>query len=139
MRADAEAGMCLRSAKQGEGSCPLRMRGRVQMTVALLVFWALEHFTNVNLSYVVEGDPRTGWVGERGLWSWRTGEVGKAGRGRVPAPGARTGTKNHPEPLKSCSSTGQDVVLMSVNNLLHFLTRLPKTYELDCQSVTMRL
>ena len=63
---DDTAGMWLRSAKQGVPlSCRI-MGGRVQMAVALLVFWALEYFTNVIMRCVVERDQRTGWVGERG-------------------------------------------------------------------------
>ena len=75
----AEAGMCPRSAKQGEGSCLLRMGGRVQTAVALLVFWALEYFTNVNLRCVVEAGQRTGRVGAGLRRCGCTGEVCKAG------------------------------------------------------------
>ena len=125
--ADDTAGMWQRSAKQGEPlSCRI-MGGRVQTTVALLVFWLLEYFTFVKLRCVVERDQRPGWVGVGGCLGGCPGEVGEAGRGRASAQGARTGTKSQPEPLKRCPSIGQDVVLMSVNNLQHFLMRLPKT------------
>ena len=49
------------------------------MTVALLVFWLLDYFTFVNIHIVAEGDPRTGWVGERGCSSRNVTEVCEAG------------------------------------------------------------
>lgn len=91
VRVDDTAGMWQRSAKQGEPlSCRI-MGGRVQMAIGLLVFWALEYFTNVNIRIVVEGDQRTGWVGAGLKRSGRTGAVCEAGRGRAVAPCARTG------------------------------------------------
>lgn len=79
MRADCEAGMWPRSAEQGEASFPHHKGGRVQTAIGLLVFWELEHFTNVNIRNVVERDQRTGRVGAGGLQAWRPDEVCEAG------------------------------------------------------------
>ena len=79
VRADSGAGAQVRSAEQGETWSLLQVRCRVQMTVALLVFWALEHFTNVNLRCVVERDQRMGRVGAGLNVSGHVPEVCKAG------------------------------------------------------------
>ena len=125
--ADSGAGARARSAKQGETRSLLQVRGRVQMTAALLVFWLLEYFTFVNFRIVVEADPRTGWVGAGGLWSWRTGEVCASRARSCGAPCARTGKNGHPEPLKRCPSFGYGVDIVNVNSQQHFLMRVAKT------------
>ena len=118
---DSGAGARVRSAKQGETRSLLQVRGRVQMAVALLVFWALEYFTNVNLRCFVEADQRAGWVGAGLRRCGRTGEVCEAGRGRAVASCGRTGKKDHSEPLKRCPSNGYGVDIVNVNNLQHIL------------------
>ena len=106
MRVGAPAGIWPRSAKQGEAFFLRSERGRVQMAVALLVFWALEHFTNVNLRCVVERDQRTGRVGAGLRRCGRTVDVCEAGRRRAAASCWRTGKKGQPKPLKRCPSNG---------------------------------
>lgn len=66
VRVDSGAGARARSAKQGEARSLLQVGGRVLQASGLLVFWELEHFTNVNIRNVVERDLRTGWVGAGG-------------------------------------------------------------------------